>query len=189
MPAVWRDAFASAGAAVVRHIDTGCAVGIVPAGVRSQQPLFQSLPVTSKAGTSVLAEAADLQPWFSHVLPRVNGVLWKVNWVDGHKLHTIGRRKPDGVHYAHRAGDGDGAVQSEFNIAYVGDWKSQKMTGSGDMTEDELAHMIDFLMELAHVQPWRRRFVGYLLDGLYVVFLSATFEPGSASGAPVLVSV
>ena len=63
------------------------------------------------------------------------------------------------------------------------------MTGSGDMTEDELAHMIDFLMELAHVQPWRRRFVGYLLDGLYVVFLSATFEPGSASGAPVLVSV
>ena len=192
--AAWRDAFSGAGApTLVREgrggNDTSSAVGAVRSGAHTERLLFDTLPITSKAGTPLLAEAADLQPWFTGMLPQVNTMRWKVNLVDGHKMHTIGRRKPDNVHYARRAGDGDGAVQSEYNIAYVGDWKSQKATGSGDMTEDELAHMIDFLMELARVQPWRRRFVGYLLDGLYVVFLSATFDPRSAGEGPILVSI
>ena len=152
---------------------------------RTERLLFDALPVTAKAGTPLLAEAADLQPWFSHMLPQVSTTRWKVNWVDSHKIHTVGRRKPDNVHYAHCAGDV--AVQSEYNIAYVGDWKSEKATGGGDMTQDELARMIDFLVELARVQRWRRRFVGYLLYGVYVVFLSASFEPRSAGEGPILV--
>ena len=114
--------------------------------------------------------------------------MWKVDWVDGHKHPSIGTRKPDSVHYAHREGDGDGAVRSVYNIAYIGDLKSQKESGSGDMADDEIAHMLDFLGTLARVQTWRRNFVGYLLDGEYIVFLSATFDPSPLPGeAPLMV--
>jgi hypothetical protein len=146
-----------------RGLSSGAAGSTVKATTATQPLLlFKNLPLSSKSGSACLAEAADLQPWFSRVLPRVDATRWKVNWVDGHKLHTIGPRKPDCVHYAHRVGDGDGAERSTFNIAYLGDWKSQKATGSGDVTEEELAHLLDFLMALARVQTWRRRFVGYL---------------------------
>lgn len=156
--------------------------------VTSRQLLFSTLPKMSRAGTTRLAEAADLQPWLSNAIPCLDDTLWKVNWVDGHKHASIGTRKPDSVHYAHRDGDGDGAVRSVYNIAYIGDLKSQKESGSGDMVDDEIAHMLDFLGTLARVQTWRRSFVGYLLDGEYIVFLSATFDPSPALGeAPLLV--
>jgi hypothetical protein len=184
----WRTVFSNAATVPARGSvlsDKGRSTAdTTSASAPAKLSLFNSLPTASKAGSSWLAETADLQPWFSRVLPDVDATRWNVNWVDGHKICSIGPRKPDCVNYAHRAGDGDGAVRSEFNIAYLGDWKSQKATGSGDMAEEELAHLLDFLMALARVQVWRRRFVGYLLDGTYVVFLSATFEPGRTPGSP-----
>jgi hypothetical protein len=75
---------------------------------------------------------------------------------------------------------------SVYVLAILGDLKSQ--TGTSAPSDDAIACLIEFMCALAGVQIWRRRFIGYLLDGKHISFFVAEFDISPKRGdvrAPV----
>ena len=93
-----------------------------------------------------------------------------MSWVDGHSHPSIRARKPDIVHYAKNHSE------SVDTIAIVGDLKSQTKSHRSRPSDDAIACLVDFISELAVVQVWRRKFIGYLLDGKHISFFVMEFD-------------
>jgi hypothetical protein len=130
------------------------------------QPLFATLPTEP----AILAEKRDLQPWLTSQTPNIDQTTFVVTWVDPCRTPTMGFRKPDIVHYLR------GHSPSVYELAYFGDLKGQSGSASGDPSDESITSVMAILFELAAVQVWRRRFIGYLLDGKHVSFFVAVFD-------------
>ena len=128
--------------------------------------LFATLPLEPY----ILKEKAHLQPWLSKQTPLIDQEPFQVTWVDGHTTPSIETRKADILHYV------KGYSQSVYQLAYLGDLKSQTANASGDPTDESIACLVDFLCALAAIQVWRREFVGYLLDGKHISFFVIRFD-------------
>jgi hypothetical protein len=145
----------------------------LPITVKSKEiGLFATLP----RDAAVLKEKKHLQPWLTKNTPFINGTTFKVTWVDGHKTPSIDTRKPDIVHYP------KDCSPSVYQLAYVGDLKSQTASDDGVPSDDAIACMIDFLCALAAVQVWRQQFIGYLLDGKHISFFVFVFDVSPRRG-------
>ena len=138
---------------------------------RGQTLLFSTLP-----DAGILKESADLQPWLSHHVENIDTNTFAVSWVDRHTTRSMGTRSPDNVHYQ------KGASECAETVVYIGDLKSQQDSGSSGFTDEEVAHMIDFLYALAAIQCWRHRFIGYLLNGASIVFFVLDFAESAVPG-------
>lgn len=139
---------------------------------RTTTTLFSTLPKTPK----ILKEMAHLQPWLTRQTPLIDGASFRVSWVDGHKFPSIGSRKPDILHYP------KGDSPSVFQLAIVGDLKSQTSSLGGEPSDEAIACLIDFLSALAAVQIWRRQFIGYLIDGIHISFVVVDFDSSPKRG-------
>ena len=138
----------------------------------NEAKLFSTLPKTPK----ILKEMAHLQPWLTRQTPLIDGASFRVSWVDGHELPSIGSRKPDIVHYP------KGDSPSVFQLAIVGDLKSQTRSLGGEPSDEAIACLLDFLSALAAVQVWRRQFIGYLVDGIHISFFVVAFDSSPKRG-------
>lgn len=140
----------------------------------TQTLLFSTLPSAKVDG--VLNESSDLQPWLTRQVQSIDTTTFAVNWVDRHTTRSIGTRSPDNVHYQM------GASETAETVVYIGDLKSQQDNGTTGFTDEDVAHMIDFLFSLSEIQTWRHVFIGYLLNGANIMFFVLDFADAVRGG-------
>lgn len=79
---------------------------------------------------------------------------------DCHDIATVGRRRPDIVHYR------KGFPQTVFNIVCLGELKGRRKTPH--FSDNEKGQILETTLMLAHFQPFRTEFSCYLTDTKYI---------------------
>ncbi len=111
-----------------------------------------------------------VQPWWTNETKTFAKLKLKVSVFDGHSTKTLGNRWPDVVHSR------CGQPQAPSNIIFLGDHKNRRSKDNESFSDEEVAHLFDFLSVLIEEQPFRAdatgqaTAIGYLNDSKLIQF-------------------